>query len=358
MSLFDSIFGVLAGPVVAIPAEAAMGRSRRQQAEARGASIAAVGGLGGTAIEAAAGDDDHAVSTGLTADTALGGAAATVATLGAAAPAAAAGTAAVSGGTAAGTTAGTAATTAGVTAGTAAGAGAAGTALGAAPTVAGSGIAAAGAGLTAPTIAAGNVAGQVAGQAATTAATQGVTTAGAQVAPATAGEVAINETAHAGTTSLANTQTLKDAVKVGGQIYSNVSKAAQPAPEKPPLPTVAPAAVQTNHPTLQTPNLSITNTALGTPSATTPSSQFDSIFGKPAVSGTPGLINPQSTASPLNPLTNDQLTAAFGQPAPLTPPPLLAPPPMIQMSDRTNKTQIKNADRSVQDFLNQIYGRI
>lgn len=84
-SLWDTIFGVVGGP-------AAMAVDH--SANTRGAAIGTIGGLGGTAIEAAAGDSPQALKSGVLTDEVLGSIAATVGTLGAAAPAATAGVAA------------------------------------------------------------------------------------------------------------------------------------------------------------------------------------------------------------------------------------------------------------------------
>jgi hypothetical protein len=337
MSVFDSVFGVIAGPL-SIPLEAVAGRSKKDQADARGASIAAVGGVGGTAIEAAAGDDPQAIKTGVTADVILGSTAATVATLGAAAPAAGAADAAVIGGEAAGA----AAADAGVTAGAAAAAPAASTAAEAALPAAST------AGVDMVSGAAGATAAPVvtptAGTAITSAAPDMITGAApvdtmiTHPAGQYANGIAANPAAEV-SESASTAQKLKDAAKIGTQTYSNVKRASASSQEEAP-----PSAPQIK--TYKPPASGFESAQISQPG------QFDQIFGTPQVSGTPQLLTPNSTNSTLDPLTNSQLGT-------FTPPPLLQPtPPMIQMSDNTRKTKVTNADRSVQDFLNQIYGRI
>jgi len=80
MSVWDAIFGVVGGPAAPFI---------DKSDATRGALIGTIGGLGGTAIEAGAGDTKGA-QTGLVTDEVLGSIAATAGTLGAAAPAGAA----------------------------------------------------------------------------------------------------------------------------------------------------------------------------------------------------------------------------------------------------------------------------
>lgn len=106
--------------------------------------------------------------------------------------------------------------------------------------------------------------------------------------------------------------------------------------------------------------------------------QFTAIFGTPSVKNVPNLINPKSTNSPLNPINDDNSYAPQPSPALITPPIIpqfrsAAAPGSYDTpfqsadtyqsignkpvaSDKNLKTNIKSADRSIQNFLKQIAG--
>lgn len=268
--ILDMIFGAVGGPAVPIVEEA---KGDKKDA---GASLA------GTVI--------------------AGTTAATIASLGTAAPAAGAVDAGVVGGEAA--------------VDTGVGAGAA--------SAAGAGVADA-----AATTSAASAAGSVAGAGASSGAADVGATLGAGAAETAGANVGSAGAAAAQTASTAN------AIKTAGNVVKNVDKAYQTAQKPAPAPggvTAAPAptaapAVKMQAPTFAGPNAS----PLG--------AQYNAIFGAPpAPLGGAGMPGPLPSIAP---------------PAiqPLTP---AAPP---AMSDRRVKADIRPATRSIQAFLSQLGGR-
>lgn len=296
MSIWDSIFGVVGGP-----ASMAVDGS----ADTRGASIAAVGGLGGTGIEAAAGDDPRAVGTGLATDQILGSIAATVGTLGAAAPAAAAATTATTAATAAPAASAVAAPIAAETTAEAIPAVAAPTAASAiAPT----------ASAVAPTTEVGL------GSIEAAAPTPIAAASGSSVVPAT--ETAINEVSGEGAKALST----KSAFKVANTTINTVKKSsdlasAQDALDRPKSPQQEIATPK--------PSAPITAGIGG-------NNQFDAIFGS---SGSKSMANPNyanQISDPLNVPAAPNPSAPIQTPAPT----LIKPQPQ----------------RSFQDFYSQLNG--
>jgi hypothetical protein len=219
MSAWDSIFGVVAGPIALLDTK---------NKQARAAAIAAVGGLGGTGLEAAAGEDAKTVQSGLATDQVLGSIAATVGTLGAAAPAAASADAATIG-------ADTAAEGAATTAATAT-----------------------------PAIA--SAAPEVASTATPTVATSlpmgGISTETSPIVPAS--ETAIDEVSGAGG-QVNNLKNAKDAFNIGKTTYSTINQGMKATQDQPnPIASM---------PTYKPP-VAVDPTA---------STQFSTIFGKPDV---------------------------------------------------------------------------
>ena len=370
--LFDTVFGFAGGPAALAASES--GAVKVDKDRVRGGFIGAQLGAVGTAAEAAAGDDPKAVAAGVQADIAAGGAAATVATLGAAAPATVAAVEGVSAGEAA-ADAGTVAVTDAAAEGTAETAALGGQVGGSAGTAALGGQV----GGSAETAALG---GQVGGSAVTP-----VTSAGADastvptVSPVAEPETNSSLNALGDRTSLYDPKLIPDIDIKPGMVSketlqgdSQIGDAASRSLSSRVVGSIRDTGLTTaqssglgiinsgNRPAEQTPLVNTPETPITTPKAevapqsasisgTSSNSQFESIFGK----------------SP----TDMMMSPTFGkiEEPPLAPPPqLLKPPPMLRpppaeypapmMSDKRNKTNITNADRSIHNFLNQIYGRI